>query len=134
MAAASGERGIANLRVRTRPNVVFKASVRTPYPARAAFNVREIICARHQRKQILQPIRACAEDDDRNTRCGDILLITKIAIHRDEDLEACVSHQAQEVTVALTRPTLPRHGGNSKPGELTTEPVGHALVEQDALP
>ena len=93
-----------------------------------------LFCARHQRKQILQPIRACAEDDDRNTRRGDILLITQIAIHRDEDLEACVSHQAEEVTVALTRPTLPRHGGNSKPGELTTEPVGHALVEQDASP
>ena len=90
--------------------------------------------ARHQRKQILQPIRACAEDDDRNTRRGDIVLITQIAIHRDENLEACVSHQAEEFTVSLTRPTFPRHGRNGKPGELTTEPVGHALVEQDASP
>ena len=85
----------------------------------------------HEWNEIDRAIAASMEDNHRNTRGGDVLLIREIAVDRDQDREAGLAHEPEQHAIALAGPVLVADVRNGKVRQFAPKPSRHALVEQD---
>jgi hypothetical protein len=87
---------------------------------------------RDEWQQVALPVGPRMELDDRDTRDGDILLVRQVAIDGDEHAEVRIDHEAQQVAIAASGPSLAGGRGYLVPQQLAPEPPGHAFVEEHA--
>lgn len=70
------------------------------------------------------------ENDDREPRSGEVLLMDEIAVDSYEDIKLGFRFP-QECAVQPAGPAVLADSANSEAGQLALEPTGYALVEQD---
>jgi hypothetical protein len=74
---------------------------------------------------------ACVQDDNREPTILQVLLIAKILIGRDHDLEAICLSYPEQFAVRQFRPTLLIRSRNGMIGEHLPQPMWHILIEQN---
>jgi hypothetical protein len=87
---------------------------------------------RNERQKILQPIASGMQYNQRDSSCGNVLLMDQVAVNGYEHPESSREQLAQEIAIAATRPTLGGHVGNIKAGEFAAKASWYALIQEDA--
>jgi hypothetical protein len=87
--------------------------------------------SRYNGAQVVDAIASRNPDDDRNIEYGNVLLIGKIAIRREERVELG-SRQGEQLAIALAHPSHLRNGSRIVADELAFQASGQTLVKQDA--
>src|SRR5579859_7810389 len=86
---------------------------------------------RHQWQQSGQVIRLRIKHDDCQRQRGKALLVRKIFVYSNKDVEAC-SRQSQKVTVLYARPPHLNDRSNRMTREVAPKPGWNRLVKQKA--
>jgi hypothetical protein len=67
--------------------------------------------ARHEWSCVGEAIASCAQNDDAERECADVLLVLNASIHRDQRTIPSLRRPAQECPIPDATPAEPEHGG-----------------------